>query len=229
MLIRPSVRNAIFFTLGNPIDFILIPRRWRSSVLNARATSHNTVLDSDHRMVTVRLKLKKYTNTTRATRYNVQALHSAETAQRFNNEVTCLLGDLDGSEDIIKHWNNIKRSLHTAAEKILGEPKKQNRSWISHETLALIDKRSRARTKLSKAKLRREIKKAVSADKSRYYSELADEVIAADESGNTWKMYSLIKKLTGIGPTSTDILKDESGHTDEKEKSKPGQIISRTC
>ena len=107
---------------SNQIDFILIPRHWRSSVLNPRATSHNTVLDSDHRMVTasLRLKLKKYTNTTRATRYNVQALHSAGTAQRFNNELTCLLGDLDGSDDINKHWNNIKSSLHTAAEKILG-------------------------------------------------------------------------------------------------------------
>ena len=120
----------------------------------------NTVLDSDHRMVTasLRLKLKKYTNTTRATRYNVQALHSAETAQRFNNELTCLLGDLDGSDDIIKHWNNIKSSLQTAAEKILCEPKKHNKPWIGHETFALIDKRSRARAKLSKAKIRREIK-----------------------------------------------------------------------
>ena len=66
--------------------------------------------------------------------------------------------DLDGSDDINKHWNNIKSSLQTAAEKILGEPKKQNKPWIGHETFALIDKRSRARAKLSKAKLRREIK-----------------------------------------------------------------------
>ena len=154
----------------------------------------------------------------------MQALHSAETSQRFNNELNCLLGDLDGSGDISQHWNNIKSSLHTAAEKILGEPEKQNKPWISHETLALIDKRSRARTKLSKAKLRREIKKAVRADKARYYSELADEVIAADESGNTRKMYSLIKKISGIGPTTTDILKDEILLALHKLKNKAGGI-----
>ena len=74
----------------------------------------------------------------------------------------------DGSEDINKHWNYIKSSLHTAAEKILGEPKKQNKPWISHETLALIDERSRARAELSKAKLHREIKKTVRADKARF-------------------------------------------------------------
>ena len=37
-------------------------------------------------------------------------------------------------------------------------------------------------------------------------------------------MYSLIKKLSGIGPTSTDILKDESGHSiTEKEKIETGK------
>ena len=145
---------------------------------------------------------------------------TAETAQRFNNELTCLLGDLDGSVDINKHWNNIKSSLHTAAEKILGEPKKQNKLWISHETLALIDKRSRA--KLSKAKLRREIKKAVRVDKARYYSELTDEVIAADESGNTRKC-TLSSRSSDVGPISTDISPTK------KKKLKLGQIISRTC
>ena len=88
---------------------------------------------------------KKYTNTTCATKCNVQALLSAETSQRFNNELTCLLGDLDSSEDINKHWNNIKSSLYIAAEKILGEPKNQNKPGISHETLALIDKRRQVR------------------------------------------------------------------------------------
>ena len=57
-------------------------------------------------------------------------------------------------------------------------------------------------------------------DKAQYYSELAVEVIAAEETENTRKMYCLIKKLSGIGPTTTDLLKDESGHiiTDGKEK-----------
>ena len=84
---------------------------------------------------------------------------------------------------------------------------------LQSETLALIDKRSRARVRLSKAKLRREIKKAVRADKAQYYSDLAHDDIAAYYSENTRKMFSLIKKLSGIGPTTTDILKDESEHS----------------
>ena len=73
----------------------------------------------------------------------MEAIHSAETAKRFNNDLICLRGDLFPSKEINKHWNNIQSSLHTAAEKVLGDPKEQNRPWISHETLALTDKRSR--------------------------------------------------------------------------------------
>ena len=58
------------------------------------------------------------------------------------------------------------------------------------------------------------------ANKARYYSELADEVIAADGSENTQKMYSLIKKLSGIGPTSTDILKTKVDTVSPKKKKK---------
>ena len=165
----------------NQIDFILISRRLRS------VGQKNCLFQSDHKMLKAKMKvkLKVYTKTPKCFRQDVNALRTPKVAESFRKELALKLEKLPSGSDVNCCWNGIKEALATSAEKCIPKKKPIRNPWISRTTLELIAKRNRARTTKSKKNISREIKRQVRIDKNRFYESTTDDIITAEEHGNT--------------------------------------------
>ena len=191
----------------NQIDYMLIPKRWRTSVIN----TYNTRLflsHTDHKPVIsmIRLRLKAYTKKAKTIRYNLGSLRKPEVAEEFRYTLREMFDAArETGDDVEAKWSQLKSILHQAAEKKLGKSEQRRNLWISSETIELVKKRARARNRSKKAQLRKEIKKAVRKDKTMYYDGLAQEMIDADESGN-------LRQLAGKRSAISETVKKADGH-----------------
>ena len=198
----------------NQIDYMLISRRWRTSVNN----TFNTKLfltDTDHKPVisVIRLRLKAYTKKAKTIAYNLGSLRKPAVADEFKDTLHSLFDAAEETgDDVEAKWWQLKSILHQAAEKSLGKSEQKRNAWISSETIELIKKRARARNRSKKAELRKTIKKAVRKDKTMYFDTLAQEMIDADETGNLRKVYSVVKQLAGKRSAISETVKSADGH-----------------
>ena len=218
----------------NQIDFILISRRWRSSIDDVRTVGQrNCLIQSDHKMfkAKMKVKLKIYTKTPKCFRQDVNALRAPKVADSFRKELALKLEKLPSGSDINCCWNGIKEALAKSAEKCIPKKKPIRKPWISPITLELDAKRYRARTTKSKKRISREIKRQVRIDKNRFYESTADDIITADEHGNSRKVYNAVRKLTGTKDPSIDTVKNENGKliATQMRRTSNGRNNSKTC
>ena len=154
---------------------------------------------------------KVYKKTPKCFRQDVNALRTPKVADSFRKELALKLEKLPSGSDVNCCWNGIKEALAKSAGKCIPKKKPIRNPLISPTTLELTVKRKRARTTKSKKKISREIKRQVRIDKNRFYESTADDIITADEHGNTRKVYNAVRKLTGTKDPSIDTVKDENG------------------
>ena len=141
-----------------------------------------------------------------------QCAQNSESSRQLSKGASPQTGEaLPCGSDVNCCWNGIKEALAKSAEKCIPKKNPIRNPWISPTTLELIVKRNRARTIKSKKKISREIKRKVRIDKNRFYESTADDIITADEHGNTRKVYNAVRKLTGTKDPSIDTVKDENG------------------
>ncbi|XP_063727221.1 uncharacterized protein LOC134854793 [Symsagittifera roscoffensis] len=123
---------------------------------------------------TLKIKLKRYTKRVRTLRLDLNKLKDPTVRRKYQNELKKLLPNEAQEENYDQYWTKLKSAMQEAAEKSIDKPQTRRSAWISAETLQLVKKRSRCRSKQTLATLRKEIKKAVRRDKARYYEALAD-------------------------------------------------------
>ena len=130
----------------NQIDFILIKRKWRTSVLNVK-TFPGADCDTNHELLStsIRLKVVKQKAYHRPIRFDFEAVdseYSVEVRNRFAN----LMQDIDEEEpDAIA--NRAREVLITAADKHLRRKKGKKQHWISDQTLEKEEERRKLKSK----------------------------------------------------------------------------------
>lgn len=195
----------------NQIDYVLVRRRWKSSVMDARSFWGNEWC-SDHALIRARIKLRFSTGqkTNKAVRYNVERLKDDNVKQEF--EAACNLaydGAVADDGSIKGRWVRLCYALNTAATETVHVRRGRTNTWISSETLGLIQDRqvSRVRSKQKDD----EIKRALHADKDKHWNRIAQTMEHATAVGDSKRLFDIIKSTTRKHVPVSESVRDKNG------------------
>ncbi|XP_065568801.1 uncharacterized protein LOC136032419 [Artemia franciscana] len=131
----------------NMLGYIIVSRRWRSSITNFETYRSAELGSSDHRLVVsnLRLHLKAQKSDHRPPKLDLNNLANSNTRQvnavTISNRFDCL-GQISESEEA---WRLFKDGVLLSVESTIGHLKPRKKSWISQETLDAIEQRRKAR------------------------------------------------------------------------------------
>ncbi|KAL3874104.1 hypothetical protein ACJMK2_037164 [Sinanodonta woodiana] len=124
------------------IDYIMIDRRWRSCISNARSYPCAIVpnVENDHNFVLANFKLdiEKLRIPEVKERYKIEIKNRFEALRSMIKEAS-----LDEALDIVN------RTIRKTAEELIGFKRYRRESWISDEVLNLADQRRTIKAKMS--------------------------------------------------------------------------------
>lgn len=158
----------------NQIDYILIQRRWRSSITSAK-TLRSADCDTDHQLLEadLKLKLKKLNRGPRPLRFDLTKIPDA-----YNVEVRNRFGVLMSVQEEMTPDElavQARDILITAAKDLIPTRTREHKPWITPDTLELIKQRRELKKKgetdnsrMKYKSLTREIRKNTRKDKSQY-------------------------------------------------------------
>ena len=216
---------------ANQIDHICINKRFRSSLQDVKVFRGADV-GSDHHLVISKIHLKLRKGKFAANqqpKFNVTSLRDPQKREEYAVAVKnrfSALGNLDETKDVEDHWESIKGIWKDCCEEVLGRREKQNKEWITKETLEKIADRKTAKATLNSSKTRASmmkaqrkyaekdklVKRSARSDKRKYLDDMAQEAEQAAVKGNLREVYCITKKLTGKFRTSDMPIKDKTGN-----------------
>ena len=148
---RPNIAKYTWYSNDGStkkmLDYIIIRRRWLSSVQNCRSYRGTKLGNTNHRLVAAKIRLRlKATKTSQTPQkidtYRIQqdpALakqYQVKISNRFEVLTQC-----DDSEDV---WKVFKENALAAATSVAGMKQRKKKDWISNEYLTIIDLRREA-------------------------------------------------------------------------------------
>lgn len=209
----------------NQIDYILTPRRFKSSINRAKTRTYpGADINSDHDLVLlnmkIKLKMKKSTTKPRI-KFDLEKLKDPEIEELFQAQFGgrfAALSLLDN--DINNLTNNFNEAVRESAEEILGRQRKKHQPWISNDILDLCDtRRALKKTKHSGPKEATEYRKAnklvrqkMKTAKEQWINDQCEIIEKGMETGNSKSAYTTLKKLTCDQQShKSPIIEDASG------------------
>ncbi len=134
---------------------------------------------------------------------------------------------MDTEETIDGQWEHLKDTWNRTCAEKLGRQKKQNKSWISQNTIRKMEERkeiknhlNNARTRATKARYQkeyqekhREVKRNVKQDKRNYFDDLAGRAEAAANQRNMKELYDITRLLAGKKAPPEKPIKNKEGDT----------------
>lgn len=146
---------------------------------------------------------------------------------KLSNKFEVLQDLFEDETNIDSQWQNIKDTLTSTCQEVVGYRKFQQKEWISAETLQKIKVRkekkaavANSRTRATKAKAQeestdanREVRKSIKADKLKYIDSLVEEAQDAAGNGNMKQLYDTTRKMSGKYSKPQRLVKDKEGNT----------------
>ena len=208
----------------NQIDYVLTPRRFKSSINRAKTRTYpGADVGSDHDLVLlnfkIRLKKKNQPNQPRI-RFDLDKLKDPEIVEVFQAQLGgrfAALSLLDGDIDALT--NNFNETVLKTAEEVIGRQRKKHQPWTSNEILDLCDKRRALKnTKNSSPKEAKEyrdtnilVRKKMKEAKEQWINDQCDIIEKNIERGNSKEAFSTLKKLTKTQQNRASVIEDSSG------------------
>ncbi|XP_065583485.1 craniofacial development protein 2-like [Artemia franciscana] len=190
------------------IDYVIISKRWRSLVKNCRTYRSAELGNADHRLVCADLRLRLHAQ--RSKRKPVAAdigkLKEPDTRQKYSIEISNsfeALGSLNSSEDL---WKYFKLQTSDAAQLVLGKRSYPKKSWLTNETLQVIEQRRKARLLGDMTTYRRlngVRNRLIHRDRTQFVARKANEIELAAKKKD---MDSLFKHLRDLTENKTPTL-----------------------
>lgn len=208
----------------NQIDFILLPRRFKSSINKAQTRSFpGADIGSDHNLVLTSLKLKlklKRDSKSPRIRFNLEKLKDPEVEAVFQAQVGgrfAALATLDCDIDTLA--GNIKEVLLSTAKEVLGKRRKRKQPWVTEDILDLCDerrawkkKKSQDLTSADKYRLvNKQIRKRMKKAKEDWIEDQCCNVEEGLANGNSKKAYETLRILTKTQQRAATVIEDSSG------------------
>ena len=210
----------------NQIDYILVRKRFRSSINIARTRSFpGADIGSDHDllMMTIKLRLRK-TNKPRQVRirFDLEKLKDPSVAQAFEASIGGKFAPLTilGHEEInldslITTFN--KAVIDTAGE-ILGKHRGIKKPWVTADILDLCDVRRKLKSKRGDHEgakkyneINNRIKKSIKKAKESWLEDQCKEVEKSLNRNDSKRAYQLVKDLTTEKQGRSNTIQDKAG------------------
>jgi endonuclease/exonuclease/phosphatase family metal-dependent hydrolase len=214
----------------NQIDHICINKKFRTSLQDVKVCRGADVASDHHLLLSnIKMKLKRYTTSQKCRhQYKIEELKNQETKVQFAVSVANkyqILQQVEDSMDIEVHWQQIKNIWKETCTEVLGDKARQNKEWITTNTLNKIKERKNKKAELNRCKTRsakakahetyqevnKEVKRNIRSDKRKYIEDLAREAEEAAGKGNMRDLYNITRKLTGKYKQSSGLIKDKDG------------------
>ena len=198
----------------NQIDFIIVQKRWRSTLQNVR-TRPSAECGSDHQLLVAKLKvrLKAKRGNVLPTRYDVDNIPVQYTVE-VKNKFEQLMKVNEEEETPSELWEDMREAVKDTAKKYIPKKKKRKQPWISQQTLDLADKRKEAKVagdQDERRRLSKEVSKSVKEDK-RIFIEGKCQMMESCK-GDSKIAFGIAKELTKKWAPRIDVVNDANGTT----------------
>ncbi|XP_072027692.1 uncharacterized protein [Amphiura filiformis] len=211
----------------NQIDYIMMKRRWKSSVLDAK-TYPGADCDTDHILLTAKMRVKPTCtkqkrrsgklNVKRLNDPTIKAKFKHESEQQFRNEAMNQNTSSETKPESL--WVTCKTILTQTAEQTIGRAKRvPKKPWVSQEVLDLAEEKSKLRKqsntptqKQRYKELRAEIQRRIRRDKTTWLEEQCKQIKDFDATGKSKVMFEQIRSVKAKStPTQQACIKDIEG------------------
>ncbi|XP_047996924.1 uncharacterized protein LOC125234635 [Leguminivora glycinivorella] len=192
----------------NQIDYILVPSRFRNSVINVK-TYPGADVGSDHNPVVAKLKLKlKQVKKPAQNRVNfdLNKLKNEDTKNKtkgyLNNEIYKMVSTDSEfqQQEVESHWEKLKSIILNTAETQLGYSKKpkSNNEWITDDILNLMKERKEYKdtNKKKYKELDNIIRNKIRKERDSYLQNKCDEIEKLDAKHDSLNLHKKIKDFT---------------------------------
>src|SRR5664279_1988750 len=209
----------------NQIDYIMISRKWRSSMTNARAYPSADV-GSDHQLLiaNLKLKLKRHPLSKPTKRFDVMKLKDPQISKLYEitigGKFAALLENEQEEVGIDDTWTAIKEVFNRTSTDTLGVVKLQRtKQWLSDMTRPLADERRTLKAKKGESAentrhynfLYREIKRCGKVDKEEYLNEICRNVEEANIQNKSRVVYQSVRHISEKKEMRVRAIKDKNG------------------
>ena len=231
-------RNGDRSRPGHMIDYILVNKRFRTSVLDTRVY-RSTLHESDHELVisSLRFKIKAKRRQARTLRYETMNVPSSCKAS-YQSVLSETLNNSDQSSLVNPLWNNFKSSIHKACESLPPSQQHSDPDWITDEVCNLSRKKQEAWLRLKNAHsqdtpqlkteynhLKKLTKVAVEKARNSWWSKRAEEAehraLVAEQQGRGGSLIKdlrLLQKKFSKPASSTLVAKDGTTLQSDEDK-----------
>ena len=207
------------------IDYILIKRRFKSSVKTAGTrTFPGADVGSDHDLVMMTMKLRlRRTKKTLLTRekFDLEKLKCPTVADAYqttlHEKITPLLKG--AGTDIEATLQALNVAITDTAKATLGRYRKPKKPWISNDILEMCDKRSKLKGKKNRPGgmnayriMNRQIKKSIAAAKQAWMRKKCKDIETNLRFNNSKTAYQLVKELTERKDKRSSPILDKQGN-----------------
>ncbi|XP_063593072.1 uncharacterized protein LOC134770132 [Penaeus indicus] len=201
----------------NQIDYILINKKWKGSVRNAK-TRPGADCNSDHQLLVVDLllRLKKINKPPIPLRFDYSTMNEKYRVE-ISNRFAALL-ECEEEQTPNELWGNGKEIILSATETNIERRKKKNNPWISNNTLTEIDKRREMKakgikneqTQIEYNKQNATVQRMMRQDNDRKINELCQTIESNSVTNSIKDLFQGVKKLTNKFRPTIDTIKDEN-------------------
>ncbi|KAK2160515.1 hypothetical protein NP493_1640g00033 [Ridgeia piscesae] len=208
----------------NQIDYIMVRKRFRSSVNIAKTRSFpGADIGSDHELVmmTFKLHLKRVKKLGHARiKFDLEKLKDPEVAEAFHAMIggkfaALTILDADGT-DMDTLINTFNTAVTNTASESLGKHRPVKKPWVTADLLDLCDKRRELKKKKKDAEgvrqyraANQEIKKGMKKAKMNWIEEQCQDIEDSMKKNNSKKTEQLMKDLTSTKQGRTTIIQDK--------------------
>ncbi|KAK2713277.1 hypothetical protein QYM36_009223 [Artemia franciscana] len=209
---------------ANMIDYILVGKRWKSSVLTTVSIAGGN-FDSDHVLVMseLRLRIRKPQQLKKSLpRYRVDLLKNIETRNRYRTTLSNKLSRIQPmeaptAEETDRLVDESLSIIRVTASKILGIRTHSDKPWITPETIDLcVQKRVHA-NKLDRQRkdeykrLKRLVEKKIRQALRHYVNDKCCECEEAFQKRNSHFIYKKVRELSKKKSSAAPTLLDKNG------------------
>ena len=139
----------------NQIDHICISSTFRRSLVDVR-NKRGADIGSDHHLLIGKIKLKfknyQHSNTKTCHKYNTDLFKDKNITQEFHldlsNRYQALSYLHDEDTTVERQWEGMKKVWNETCDTVIGKRPRQNKEWISVDTLTKIKERKVCKTTL---------------------------------------------------------------------------------
>ena len=126
-------------------DYILVRQRMRSFILDTRVY-RGADIDSDHRLVvtSIVLKLNRPKKKSMKSKFNVGLLAHDDVQSAFMESIQDRFNRRCTNVDVNGRYSEMKEAILEAAEEHLKSGRKVQKSWLSNDTLKIIEEKRMA-------------------------------------------------------------------------------------